>query len=320
MGHTGHCRSQIYRWREGNQLERKERARKLLPEATVENAAGVVASFPHLSGRKGQAYMLYHQKGLVGEKAYEGIKRNVKRLLAQEVSRREILGEKGFYEHIRPEAPGEIWAEDFTDLVVEGHTFKLALLLDIYDHLYLGSAVERSATARLVGRPVDQALAATGGRGPEKFLLSDNGTEYISEEHRRLLTSKEIVHRRIPACVPQYNGSAEGGMRQFKSVFYNIWEYRTRRKADEGKSLLERVRTAVAHTVRLMNEVIPRPCLGGVCPTVSCSPSWRFSAASLYGGSHDRTGRGQNDYEPQRASRHLFRKRESEASCAASPG
>ncbi len=55
-------------------------------------------------------------------------------------------------------------------------------------------------------------------------------------------------------------------MRQFKSVFYNVWEYRTRKGADEEKNLLERVRAAVAETVRLMNEVIPRPCLGGVTP------------------------------------------------------
>jgi transposase InsO family protein len=266
MSHACFSRSQIYCWREGKHIERKERAPKLLPESTVENAATVITAFPHFSGRKGQAYMLYHEKGLVGEKAYDAIKRKVKRLLGEEVSRRELFPEKGFYEHIRPKAPGEIWAEDFTDLAVEGHTFKLALLLDVYDQLYMGAAVDRRATARLVGRPVEEALAVNGGRGPSRFLLSDNGSQYISEEHGNLLTSAEIVQRRIPACVPQYNGSAEGGMRQFKSVFYNVWEYRARNKADEGKSLLERVRIAVRHTVRLMNDVIPRPCLGGVTP------------------------------------------------------
>ncbi|MBM4044579.1 MAG: hypothetical protein FJ279_05655 [Planctomycetes bacterium] len=55
-------------------------------------------------------------------------------------------------------------------------------------------------------------------------------------------------------------------MRDLKSVFYNVWERRVREHADEGKSLSERVEAALAETVRLMNETIPRPSLGGVTP------------------------------------------------------
>jgi transposase InsO family protein len=266
MSKTCFSRSQLYRWQQGEQLERKERARKPVPETTVENAASVIVAFPHFSGRKGQDYMLYHQLGSIGEKGYDAIKKNARRLFLEEGTRRQLFPQKSFYEHVRPDKVGEIWAEDFTELVVEGTTFKLALLLDVFDHYYLGAAVARRATAALVGRPVDQALEATGGRGPERFLLSDNGSQYISDKHRRLLTSAEIVQRRIPACVPQYNGSVEGGMRQFKSVFYNVWERRKRDGTDEEKSLLERVRAVAAETVKLLNEAIPRPCLGGVTP------------------------------------------------------
>ena len=155
----------------------KERAPKELPEETVENVASVIAAFPHFSGRKGQDYMLYHERGLIGEKAYGRVKKNVRRLLLEEAGRRELFGEKAYYEHVRPEKAGEIWAEDFTELVVEGRTFKAALLLDVFDQYYLGAAVGRRATACLVGQPVDQALEANGGRGPEKFLLSDNGSQ-----------------------------------------------------------------------------------------------------------------------------------------------
>ncbi len=259
-------RSQLHLWEKGEQLERKKREPKLIPEETVENAAKVVGTYPHFSGRKGQDYMLYHELGYIGEKGYDAIKRNVRRLLMQEVGRRTLFPARSFYEHIRPEGVGEIWAEDFTDLAVEGRTFKLALLLDVFDHYYLGAAVAGRATAALVQRPVDQALALTGGQGPVKFLLSDNGSQYISRDHSTYLSSLEIIQRRIPACVPQYNGSAEGGMRDFKSVFYNVWERRRREGADEEKSLLDRVKAAVAETIALVNEVIPRPCLGGVTP------------------------------------------------------
>lgn len=266
MNQTCFSRSQLYRWLEGRQLERKQRSRKTLPEQTVENAAKVIGTYPQFSGRKGQDYMLYHELGLIGEKAYDRIKRNVRPLLLEEAARRELFGEQSLYEHIRPQKTGEIWAEDFTQVVVEGHSFELALLLDVFDHYYLGMAVGRVATAALVGRPVDQALTANGGRGPEKFLLSDNGRQYLAEQHGELLTSAEIVHRRIPSCVPQYNGSAEGGMRAFKSVFYNVWERRKREWADEGKNLLQRVELAASESMAQLNDTIPRPCLGGVTP------------------------------------------------------
>jgi hypothetical protein len=96
--------------------------------------------------------------------------------------------------------------------------------------------------------------------------VEDNGRQYLAEQHGELLTSAEIVHRRIPSCVPQYNGSAGGGMREFKSVFYNVWERRKREGADEGKNLLERVEWAASETMAQLNDAIPRPCLGGVTP------------------------------------------------------
>ncbi len=273
-GLTSFSRSRLHLWRRGKQLERKVRERKVVPEATVANAASVVARFPHFGGRKGQAFMLYHQLGFIGMRAYDEIKRNVKRLFSQEVSRRGLLPGHEFYEHFRAEKAGEIWAEDFTDVTVEGSTFKAAVLVDTHDTYYLGSAADSRATAALVARPVDQALEKTGGKGPEKFLLSDNGSQYISEAHARLLTSAEIVQRRIPACVPQYNGCVEGGMRDLKSVFYNVWEKRVRERADEGKSLLERVEAALSETVRLMNEEIPRPSLGGITPADVHTGNW----------------------------------------------
>ena len=143
---------------------------------TLENTAVVIANFPHFGGRKGQAYMLYHELGYIGMKLYDRIRKNIKRLLGQEVSKREMLPPREYYEHIRPMKSGEIWAEDFTDVTVECRTFKVAVVLDVYDEYYLGWAVDSRATAALVGLPVDQALEKTG-KGPEKFLLSDNGSQ-----------------------------------------------------------------------------------------------------------------------------------------------
>lgn len=86
----------------------------------------------------------------------------------------------------------------------------------------LGASISKWANAALVEGPVKQALEANGGEGPERFLLSDNGTPYVSDEHGKLLEKADIVHKLIPACVPQYNGAVECGVKEFKNVFYNV--------------------------------------------------------------------------------------------------
>ena len=260
-------RERLYRWGQGVD-ERKARERKVLPEQTVENAAEVVAQFPQLGGRKGQSYMAYHERGEIGQKAYDEIRRGVKRVLVQELSGRPDRGEPALeYCHVRPTAVGEVWAEDFTELPVAGVVFKLAVVVDVFDHCFLGWAVGQRATARLVGRPVEAALDGNSGIGPKQFLLSDHGAQYVSETHGQLLSSAEIVHRLIPACTPQYNGTVESEMRTIKSVFYNVWEQREREGADgKENALSERVTAALCETFQILNEEMPRPFLDGVTP------------------------------------------------------
>jgi len=258
-------RSRIYEWRRGIQ-DRKPRERKVISEKTVENTVAVIMDYPHMGGSKGQAYMIYHRLGYISMKGYDGVKKSVKRLLFQEVSKRRLLPPRTRYEHERPQRIGQIWAEDFTELAVYGHTFKAGLLIDVASQYYLGVAVSKWANIAMVEEPVKQALEKNGGQGPEKFLLSDNGSPYISDEHGKFLDKAEIVHKRIPSCVPQYNGSVECGVKEFKNVFYNVWAKRESEGADKEKNLLSRVEAAVDETARLLNEVIPKPSLNGVTP------------------------------------------------------
>ncbi|HDZ89862.1 MAG TPA: transposase [Deltaproteobacteria bacterium] len=262
-----HSRSQLYKWRASATLDRKVRSPKALDQELIENTAMVVAMFPHFGGVKGQAFLLYHGLGLIGQKAYDDIKKKVKRILCQEVSqRRDLPVVCESYEHIRPDKIGQIWAEDFTELVVNLVRFKLALLIDVFSQYILGWAVARRATEGLVAIPVRQALAQNSGKPPEKFLLRDNGVQYESERHGQLLEAHEIVNRHIPPCTPQYNGSVECGGKELKNVFYNVWERLERKPTDKEKTLDERVWHGVEETVHLLNFQIPRPALGGVTP------------------------------------------------------
>ncbi len=276
-GQSVFSRERLYNWRKGVE-ERKAREKKLLPEQTVENAAALAGQYPHLGGCKARAYMIYHDLGVIGMKAYDTIKKNIKCLLRQELSNRPSDGQvRESYEHIRPDGPGEVWAEDFTELSVAGEVFRVAVVVDVFDHYFLGWSCAQRASATFVGKPITEALAANGGQGPSLFLLSDNGTQYISEGHGKLLDSAEIVHRLIPACTPQYNGTVESEMTQIKSIFYNVWERCQRNgateiitkqiRADGEENFLgDQVKAALAETFQILNDEIPRPFLRCVTP------------------------------------------------------
>ena len=258
-------RAQIYRWSNGI-TERKHKERKRIPEPVAESAVELIKEYPHFSGEKGQAYMLYHELGYIPQHLYKMLKQTVKHVIFQEVSNRKLLPEKTSYEHERPQRVGEIWAEDFTHLMVEGTLFYLSLLIDVASTYYLGTAVDKRVNIKLVEAPVLQALEHNNGRGPTRFLLSDNGSVYISAEHGALLDARQIVQKRIPSCTPEYNGSCECGVKEFKNVFYNVWAQMKKKEADKEKTVLECVRAAVADTTHKMNYEIPRPCLKGVTP------------------------------------------------------
>ena len=258
-------RAQFYRWSNGI-TERKQRERSVIPEPVAESAVRLIRQYPHFSGAKGQAYMLYHHLGYIPQNLYKMLKQTLKHVIFQEVTQRKLLPEKTAYEHERPHRPGEIWAEDFTCIRVEGRLFYLSLLIDVASTYYLGTAVDVRVNVNLVETPVLQALEHNNGRGPTRFLLSDNGSVYISAEHGALLDARQIVQKRIPSCTPEYNGSCECGVKEFKNVFYNVWVQMKKKEADKGKTILERARAAVADTKHKMNYEIPRPCLKGVTP------------------------------------------------------
>jgi hypothetical protein len=260
---SGFSNAQFYNWLK-NIHERKKRDKKFIAQDVAEAAVEVIKEYPHFSATKGQGYMIYHQKGYIPQHIYKLLKKVTKRLIIQEVSKRGLLPERTSYEHERPDMAGEIWAEDFTNVRIAGEKFYIGLLIDVASNYYLGVSVSRRADEKMVELPVKKALEINEGHGPKRFLLSDNGPQYISAEHGDLLDKLEIVQKRIPSCKPEYNGSVECGVKEFKNVFYNVWATREAKGADKGKRLLERVQRAVEETSKRMNFEIPRPCLRGV--------------------------------------------------------
>ncbi len=264
INETSFSQSQFYSWFKSIK-ERKEREPKLMSEEAVCSGVEVILKYPHFSGLKGQAYMIYHQLGYISQHFYKMLKKIVQRIVFQEVSRRDLLPKRTSYQHERPSSPGEIWAEDFTVIKVNGVKFYVSLLIDVFSNYYLGAEVSRRANVAMVESPVKQALEING-RGPERFLLSDNGSQYISDAHGQLLDKLDIIQKRIPACTPEYNGSCECSVKEFKNVFYNVWSKRNTGNMERNSPLLCQIKAAVVDTVTRMNNEIPRPSLRGVTP------------------------------------------------------
>lgn len=261
-----YSKSQLYEWLNHGVRERKVREYQPICENVVKKALDVIWEYPHFGASKGQSYMIYHQLGYMPQHLYKSLKKMVKRLVFQEVSNRKLLRERTSYEHERAGQPGEIWAEDFTHLRVLGQKFYVALVIDVALPHYLGTAASLRANDKMVEAPVDQALKLTGGKGPGRFLISDNGPQYVSTRHGDFLDKLDIIQKRIPSCRPEYNGSIECGIKEFKNVFYNVWaKMKVSEVAElEAEELLVCVQMAINETMRRMNEEIPRPCLNGV--------------------------------------------------------
>ena len=267
IGETPYSTSQFYKWLKGVN-DRKKREPKLIPEEVACSAVDVIREYPHFSGTKGQAYMIYHQIGYIPQHMYKTLKKIVKKIIFQEVSKRNLLPEKTSYDHERPDHPGEIWAEDITYIKVSGKKYYVALLIDVASNFYLGAAIRNRADKKLVEIPVIQALEINNNCGPKRFLLSDNGSQYVSDEHGTMLEKLNIVHKRIPACTPEYNGSCECGVKEFKNVFYNVLSDSKMNVegADKEKNLLRHLELVLNESIKRMNYEIPRLCLKGVTP------------------------------------------------------
>lgn len=266
---SSYSKSQFYKWLESGIdgiAERKIRECKPVWQEVVKSAVDVIWNYPHFSGSKGQSYMIYHQLGYIAQHLYKSIKKIVKSLISQEVSTRQLLPKRTYYRHERAHFPDEIWAEDFTELRVYGEKFYVGLVMDVAMSYYLGGRASGRPDDKMVEIPVTQALELTGGQGPKRFLLSDNGPQYVSTRHGEFLEKLAIIQKRIPSCKPEYNGSIECGIKEFKNVFYNVWAQREKNRVAKEKPLLQRVQLAVAETLQKMNEEIPRPSLKGVTP------------------------------------------------------
>jgi transposase InsO family protein len=116
-----------------------------------------------------------------------------------------------------PCVPHLVWVSDFTYICFHGIFVYLAAILDLFTGEVLAAQVMTSHSAELVLRPLLAAFLRTGCI-PEWFH-SDQGSEYVSDEVRKILKLLEVKIFLAPKSSPWHNGSQESFFGRFKVEF-----------------------------------------------------------------------------------------------------
>jgi hypothetical protein len=144
--------SQLYEWMKGN-AERKPRRLKALSLKAVKQTVQVILDYPHLGGKKGRCFMIYHRMAVVAEHTYQWIKVAVMWRIRAEIRARHILPKRQDYTHTPPAAVGDVWSADFTHVELSGVVVHLATVRDNKSLSILGHQASAGPRAHRRQRP-----------------------------------------------------------------------------------------------------------------------------------------------------------------------
>ena len=94
-------------------------------------------------------------------------------------------------QNFNPVAKNQVWAGDITYLKTGEGWVYLAIVMDLYSRRIVGWAVDKRMTASLISQAMIKAYSL---RQPPKGLVfhSDRGSQYTSQDYRKLLGSYTI--------------------------------------------------------------------------------------------------------------------------------
>lgn len=113
-----------------------------------------------------------------------------------------------------PIAPDIVWFADFTYLKVRDSFLYLATVIDGYSKEILGFAISRRHNRQLVKAATLEAIALR--KKLPQYFHSDQGSEYQSEEHLKLLENMGVLISMSEKSSPWQNGHQESFYSQFK--------------------------------------------------------------------------------------------------------
>ena len=112
-------------------------------------------------------------------------------------------------------AINQLWVADITYIRLRTEFVFLAVVIDRYSRKAIGWALDRSLTARVAVRALQQAI---GQRQPPPGVVhhSDQGTQYASAEYAEVLKASQMVPSMSRPANPYDNAACESFMKTLK--------------------------------------------------------------------------------------------------------
>jgi transposase InsO family protein len=119
-----------------------------------------------------------------------------------------------------PIEPNVVWFADFTYLKIRDSFLYLATVIDGYTKEVLGFAISKRHNRQLVKTATLEAIACR--KKLSTYFHTDQGSEYQSEEHLKLLESMGVLVSMSDKSSPWQNGYQESFYSQFKLELGNL--------------------------------------------------------------------------------------------------
>lgn len=205
----------------------------LIEDEDIDHVVQQIIDYPFLGGNKGSLKLRHDEKALISGTLYGEVKQQLRLEVEKDIQRRREQSEleknrykrsseqDKEYEHIVPSQIHEIWSIDFLTFVLYGIYFNICVVYEIFSQAYLAIKVADRANSEVAIEAVKRAVEYSGSK-PERYLLSDNGSVFISEDFEELLDSIKMNGQQIPPGQPWYNGALESGNRDLKKTLYTI--------------------------------------------------------------------------------------------------
>ena len=124
-----------------------------------------------------------------------------------------------------PDGPNQLWVADITYVAITTGFVYLAAILDAWSRRVVGYAISRSIDARLAAA----LKAAISARDPPRGCVhhSDRGSQYASEDYRRVLREHGLRGSMGRRGNPYDNAKAESFMKTLKVEAVYLMDYQT---------------------------------------------------------------------------------------------
>jgi transposase InsO family protein len=246
----------------------------IIPAVDIRGAIELIIQYPFLGGEKGSLKLLESQKALIGSTVYKEIKELIIGLSEMELHKRQEKSEleknrkmrekeESLIKKVVTTSINEVWAIDFLYIKILGCLYTICVVYDPFNQGYLAIEVSETATAELAKSAVRKAIKYAKTK-PKRFILSDNGKQFISLSYREFLDMLSVAPQTIPVGKPWYNGALESGNRDLRKVIYTVGIYLAckntaiTRPGSSRAVIHSFLQTCCQHAQRIINEEIVR--------------------------------------------------------------